>query len=91
MMTDIWKVIIRTPVQHVTATDVQHSEVQQLIRDYHASMNAEIGATVVIDSDDDNVFFYDNGMSYQLKADDGAYYSFEKDVDVDEAVDCTRS
>ena len=57
IMTDIWKVITPTLVQHLMATDVQNSEVQKLIRDYYARMYAAIGTEVVIYPDVRNLLF----------------------------------
>ena len=47
ILTDRGKVIINTTLQHQTATEVQHPEVQKLIKDYHEIINAEIGKVVV--------------------------------------------
>ena len=46
---------------------------------------------VVVYSDYDNVLIYDDEPRGPMKADDGAYYGFEKDMDVDEDVDCTST
>ena len=45
-------------------------------------MHAAIGAAVVIDSENDNVFFYDDGTRYPVKAEHGAYYGFYMDESV---------
>ena len=60
-----------------------------LIRDYYASIHAEIGVAVVVDLDDDNVFVYVNEPREPMKVKNSAYYSFEKNMDVDEAFECT--
>ena len=82
---------MRTTVQHTTATEVQNPEVQKLIGDYHTSTHAAISAAVAIDPDDDNAFVYENETREPMKFDDGAYYGFEKDVDVYEVVEFTIS
>ena len=85
----IGKVIIRTTLQHTTETEVHNTEVQKLIRDYYASMHAAIVTAVVIDTEKDNVFIYNDEPRDSMKDDYGAYYCFEKDVGVYEAVYCT--
>ena len=87
ILTDRGKVIINTTLQHQTATEVQHPEVQKLIKDYHEIINAEIGKVVVVDSDNDNVLVYKYELRDPMKYDNGAYYGFDKDVDVDESID----
>ena len=89
ILTDIGKVIARTTVQHLTAIEVK-------IR--RCSKSSGITTQVftlqlVVDLDDDNVFIYNDEPREPMIADDGAYYGFEKDVDVDvdEAVDCTST
>ena len=91
ILTNIGKVITRTTVQHPIETEVQNTECRKLCRDYHARMYATIGEAVVVDLDNYNVFVSKYDMRDLMRTDNGAYYSFEKDVDVDEAVDCTRS
>ena len=68
-------------------TEVKNPEVQQLISNYHASMHATIGAVVVVDSDNGNIFIGENDSRDHMKYDDGAYDGFENDVDMDESVD----
>ena len=46
---------------------------------------------VVVDLDNDNLFVYDDEPRDPIKYDDGAYYGFEKDVGVDESVDCNSA
>ena len=53
VLDDIRKLIMHNIVQHQTATELQKTEVQQIIRDYHTRMHAAIGATVVVESDDE--------------------------------------
>ena len=54
-------------------------------------MHAVIGAVVVVDSCDDNVFFYDYEPRFLIKPEDAEYYGFDNNVDVDEYIDCTSS
>ena len=54
-------------------------------------MHAVIGAAVVVYLYNENVFIYDNEPRDPMKDGNGAYYGFEKDMDVDEASVCTRS
>ena len=56
---------------------------QKPIRDYHAIMHNEIGATLVVDLNDENVFVYVNDPIEPIKSYDGSYNGFEKDVDED--------
>ena len=42
-----------------------------------------------VDLDDDNVFVYVNEPREPMKVNNSAYYSFEKNMDVDEAFECT--
>ena len=49
-----------TAVQRPTSTEVKHTEVQKIIRDYHAIMNTVIGTAVVIGRDNDNLFVYND-------------------------------
>ena len=83
--------ITRTIVQHPKATEVHNLEVQKIIRYYHADMYTAIGAAMVVDSDDDNVFVYVNDPRDSMKSDDVSYYGFEKYVDVYDAFECTSS
>ena len=48
---------------------------------------------MVVDLDDDNVLIYEYEPRDPIKANDGAYCGFEKDVNMDvyEAVDCTSA
>ena len=66
-------------------------ECRKLCRDYHARMYATIGEAVVVYLDNYNVFVSKYDMRYLMRTDNGAYYSFEKDVNVDEAIDYTNS
>ena len=66
--------------------EVQNTDVQPLIRDYHASMHAAIGAAVVVNLEDDKTYFYEDELRDHMKAEDGAYYRLVKCVDVGEAV-----
>ena len=91
ILSDIGKMITHTTVQHKTSTEVKNTELQQLIRDYHVSMHNVIGAVVVIDPDNDNVFIFDDETRERISVDNGAYYGFEKDVDVDESVGLTSA
>ena len=52
-------------------------------------MHTTIGAVLVVDLDDENVFVYVNDPRDPMKSYDGSYYGFEKDVD--EAFDCTSA
>ena len=63
-------------MKYPTATEVQNTEVQQLIRDYHGIMHSTIGTTVVIDPYDENISVNGNEMRDPKKSDDGAYYGF---------------
>ena len=54
-------------------------------------MHATIGAVVVVDSDNGNVFIGENDSRDHMKYDDGAYDGFENDVDMDESVDWTST
>ena len=49
-----------TKVKHPTETDIQKTNMQKLIKNYHAIMHAAIGTEVVVDTDDDNVFVYND-------------------------------
>ena len=74
---------MRTNGQHATATEVQNITVQQHIRYYHAIMHAAISVLVVVDSENDHVFIYNDYPRESMKANDSAYYGFKKDVGVD--------
>ena len=84
ILTDIGKVITRTTVQYPTSTETKNLEVKKLIRDYHTSMDAAIGAAVVITLVNDDVLVYYDELRDLIKADNGAYHDFEKNIDVDE-------
>ena len=88
---DRGKLIMCTTVKHPMKTELQNPEVQKFIRYFHAIMHAVIGTAVVIYLDDDNVFVYDDDPRDPMKDNDGEYYGFEKDLDVDEAVDFTSA
>ena len=76
ILTYIGKVITRTTAQYSTEIEVKKTELQQLIRDYHASIHAEIVTAVVTDSDNDNVFVYNDDPIDPIKDNDSAYYGF---------------
>ena len=54
-------------------------------------MYAVIGVAVVIDLGNDNVFIYNDEPRDSMKSDNVSYDGFEKDLDVDEVVDCKFS
>ena len=51
-------------------------------------MHAAIGEVVVVDFENDNVLVYNYELRYPMKADNGAYCGFEKDVDMNQDVEC---
>ena len=91
ILTDRGRVSTRTTVQHPMETEVKNTEVQQLIRYYHVRMHGKIGAAVVIDTCNDKVLIYNDDLRDPIKSNDGVYYVFEKNVDMDEVVDCTST
>ena len=80
---------MRAIVQHTTITEVQNTEVQQLIRDYHAIMHDVIGPAVIVNSNYENVLVYQDELRDPMKSKNEAYSGFDKYVD--EAFDCTSA
>ena len=54
-------------------------------------MHTAIGAAVSIDLDDENLLVCNDKPRDPTKSNNGEYYGFDKDLDVDEAVDCTNT
>ena len=68
ILTNRGKLITLTTVQHPMEKEVQNTDVQPLIRDYHASMHAAIGAAVVVNLEDDKTYFYEDELRDHMKA-----------------------
>ena len=51
-------------------------------------MHAVIDTGLITDPEDDNLFVYNDDPRDPMKSNDGAYSLFQKDIDVDEVIEC---